>query len=656
MLQEGQQLRHYRLGGLLKSGGMGEVYLAVDTLLKRQVAIKVIQSDAIRYAETDTAREAVRLFLREAQAIAQLDQSNILPVYDSGREYINDTAVMYMVMPYRQRGSLKDWLRIYAGQELLPLAAVERIVSQTAFALQHAHDRQIIHQDVKPSNILVHGDAEHPSQLDLQLADFGVAKFMMKTSENSLIVRGTPNYMAPEQWEGHPVPATDQYALAVMAYELLTGHLPFEGNGYQNMWYQHCHIEPAQPSMINPALPKELDGVLLRALAKKPEHRYSSVSAFAHAFQRAILNSGNIYQTMAISMLEARTGTNRLLMLPNGKQVVLPIPPGAYHGQVMRLEGYGRPTTYTSPVGALVLTIAIVALEEGFSPTNVTVQQKLPASMPVSRNEVKQILPHVPLQKRQLRSGAILKVSVVMFLIAGIAGLYLSASRVNGTGERGATPTAVTETAISLEYPYPAYLPGKGISAFSDPLHADNKGYDWSPPGYPGCVFKGESLHVSIYGDDTHPVYFHVCIGKTPRFKDFAYEIKMTFINGDCGGVVFRSGDPQYDPRLYYFYICQDGQYSLVRYTKNVLSLTTNPRLRDGHSTYIIAGSNRVNTIAVVALEAKFDLYVNQQRVDEIQDSDPGYYRDGTIGVLAKALGLYSPTEVAFSDARVWTI
>src|SRR5215470_16008482 len=92
-------------------------------------------------------------------------------------------------------------------------------------------------------------------------------------------------------------------------YELLTGHLPFEGNGYQNMWYQHCHIEPAQPSMINPALPKELDGVLLRALAKKPEHRYSSVSAFAHAFQRAILNSGNIYQTMAISMLEARTGT-----------------------------------------------------------------------------------------------------------------------------------------------------------------------------------------------------------------------------------------------------------------------------------------------------------------------------------------------------------
>ena len=126
MLQEGQQLRHYRIAGLLKSGGMGEVYLAIDTLLHRQVAIKVIQSDAMRYTETETAREAVRLFLREAQAIAQLDQINILPVYDSGEEYVNDTSVMYMVMPYRQKGSLKDWLRTHTGRELLPLAAVAR--------------------------------------------------------------------------------------------------------------------------------------------------------------------------------------------------------------------------------------------------------------------------------------------------------------------------------------------------------------------------------------------------------------------------------------------------------------------------------------------------------------------------------------------------
>ncbi len=108
MLPEGQQLSHYQLVRLLKSGGMGEVYLAVDTLLHRQVAIKVIHTDFMHDAECGTAEEAMRLFLREAQAIAQLDQINILPLYDSGKEHINQALLMYMVMPYRYLGSLKD--------------------------------------------------------------------------------------------------------------------------------------------------------------------------------------------------------------------------------------------------------------------------------------------------------------------------------------------------------------------------------------------------------------------------------------------------------------------------------------------------------------------------------------------------------------------
>ncbi len=266
MLPEGQQLSHYQLVRLLKSGGMGEVYLAVDTLLHRQVAIKVIHTDFMHAAEYGAAEEAMRLFLREAQAIAQLDQINILPLYDSGKEHINQALLMYMVMPYRYLGSLKDWLQAHQEQEPLPLAAVERIVTQAAFALQHAHDRQIVHQDVKPSNFLIHGDADHLSRLNLQLADFGVAKFMMKTSESQAI-RGTPSYMAPEQWEGHPIPATDQYALAVMSFELLIGRPPFVGSGWHNLWHQHYNVMPSPPSTINPKLPKELDAVLLRAMA-----------------------------------------------------------------------------------------------------------------------------------------------------------------------------------------------------------------------------------------------------------------------------------------------------------------------------------------------------------------------------------------------------
>ena len=182
MLPEGQQLSHYRLVRLLKNGGMGEVYLAVDTLLHRQVAIKVIDTDTLRYAAPSAAQDATRLFLREAQAIAQLDHTNILPLYDSGEQSVNGIELMYMVMPYRQAGSLADWKRTHFGEQVLPLAAVERIVQQAALALQHAHDRQIIHQDVKPSNFLVQGNADYPNELHLQFADFGVAKVMMMTS------------------------------------------------------------------------------------------------------------------------------------------------------------------------------------------------------------------------------------------------------------------------------------------------------------------------------------------------------------------------------------------------------------------------------------------------------------------------------------------
>ena len=278
MLAEGQQLSHYRIVSLLKSGGMGEVYLAVDTHLNRQVAIKVINTDALRYAEVDAAKDAARLFLREARAIAQLDQTNILLLYDSGEQIIDGTSLMFMVMPYRHTGSLADWKRAHFGDHPLPIAAVERIVEQAALALQHAHDRHIIHQDVKPSNFLIQGNADYPSELHLQLADFGVAKAMLKSSE-SQVIRGTPTYMAPEQWEGSPVPATDQYALAVMAYELLTGRPTFIGNGYQQMWHQHVHVTPEPLSRINPSLPKELDAVFQRALQKKPERRYSSVLA-----------------------------------------------------------------------------------------------------------------------------------------------------------------------------------------------------------------------------------------------------------------------------------------------------------------------------------------------------------------------------------------
>lgn len=647
MLPEGQQLSHYRLVRLLKSGGMGEVYLAVDTLLHRQVAIKVIDTDTLRYAESDAAQDAARLFLREAQAIAQLDQANILPLYDSGEQSVNGTALMYMVMPYRQAGSLADWKRAQFGEHLLPLAAVERIVSQAALALQHAHDRQIIHQDVKPSNFLVHGEAEHPSRLHLQLADFGVAKFMMMTSQ-SQVIRGTPTYMAPEQWDGHPVPATDQYALAVMAYELLTGRPPFVGNGYQQMWNLHFHATPTPPSLINPTLPQELDAVLLRALEKKPVRRYSSVSAFAHAFQRAVLNSGNVHQTLTITALEARTGTNRLVPLPNGRQVMVPIPPGMNHGQVIRLEGFGRPTTYNTPVGALVVTILIapVVAEEAVSPTTTTFQRTIPAVMSLARNEVKPTLPRVPLQKRTVKGKALLVMALAFMLV------FLSAT----IGFYVVSNISVPLKIKALNPAYPSYilLPKNGTFALYDSLKDNNNNLGWIlPPGI--CAFKDSALHVQITRNSTTPEHFHNCMTSKPLLTNFAYEVKMRFITSnpdDCGGPSFRN-DVVTEMYLYYFYICRDGHYGLVRYIGDNAPIKF-LMLADSSFQPNTIISGQIYTLTVVAEGFDFYLYVNQYYINHVSDTTTGY-SVGSIGVLVRTLGT-GTTEVAFSDAKVWTL
>src|SRR5579859_7368612 len=287
MSLEGKQIGRYRFLQLLGSGGMGDVYLAADARIEQQVAIKVIRSETTFSAQTEAGREVARLFHREAKAIVKLDHPNILPLYDYGEEQINTMQLIYLVMPYRAEGSLADRLRRRSDSAPLTTDEVRHILSQAAAALQHAHDHQIIHQDVKPSNFLVRDRKETPARPDLLLADFGIARLITTTSSMSQSIRGTPTYMAPEQWQGSPQRSTDQYALAVMAYELLTGQPPFRG-GPGQLLYQHMNTPPVPPSALNPLLPADIDVVLLHGLAKEPQSRFASVTAFAYGFQQSI--------------------------------------------------------------------------------------------------------------------------------------------------------------------------------------------------------------------------------------------------------------------------------------------------------------------------------------------------------------------------------
>jgi eukaryotic-like serine/threonine-protein kinase len=185
MSLEGKQIGRYCVLQLLGSGGMGDVYLAEDARISQQVAVKVIHTVISWHPDEHSARKAVLLFQREAMAIVKLDHPNILPLYDYGEESIENVPTIYLVMPYRPEGSLADWLCRRGRANVLSPLDVASIVRQAADALQHTHNRQVIHQDVKPSNFLIRNRKGTPTRPDLLLTDFGIARLSSVTANMS---------------------------------------------------------------------------------------------------------------------------------------------------------------------------------------------------------------------------------------------------------------------------------------------------------------------------------------------------------------------------------------------------------------------------------------------------------------------------------------
>src|SRR5438876_1503090 len=293
MALEELQGGRYHLVRSLGSGGMGEVYLMQDVRINRQVELQVVLSEGACYPDSTAAKEAARLFQREAKAIATLEHPNMLPLYEFGEEIRDGMTVTYMVMPYCTEGSLASWLRQRNSVTPLSLQDVAHLVEEAADALQYGHDQNVMHLDVKASNFLLRNNKKNPNRPTLLLADFGIARSSVTVASSSRTIRGTPSSMAPEQWSSNPVPATDQYALAVMTYEMLVGRAPFVGSMEQVM-YQHFSIQPPPPGTFNPQLSTAIDSVILRALEKKPEDRFPSIADFANAFEQAVQASPNI--------------------------------------------------------------------------------------------------------------------------------------------------------------------------------------------------------------------------------------------------------------------------------------------------------------------------------------------------------------------------
>ncbi|MFF3339358.1 protein kinase [Streptomyces flavidovirens] len=281
MSQDGGQGRYaggsvaggrYQLRDLLGEGGMASVYLAYDSALDRQVAIKTLHTELGR---EQSFRERFR---REAQAVAKLSHTNIVSVFDTGEDELDGALMPYIVMEYVEGQPLGSVLQADIAQYgAMPTDKALKITSDVLAALETSHEMGLVHRDIKPGNVMM------SKRNVVKVMDFGIARAMQSgvtsMTQTGMVV-GTPQYLSPEQALGRGVDArSDLYSVGIMLFQLVTGRLPFDADSPLAIAYAHVQEEPVAPSSINRSVPPGVDALVARALKKNPNERFPSAAA-----------------------------------------------------------------------------------------------------------------------------------------------------------------------------------------------------------------------------------------------------------------------------------------------------------------------------------------------------------------------------------------
>ncbi|HEU0141485.1 MAG TPA: protein kinase [Bryobacteraceae bacterium] len=376
-----EQIGRYRVVGEVGRGAMGLVYRAEDPAIGRTVAIKTI-----RLSELSDPNERERLrerFAREAQSTGILSHPNIVTIFDVVQE--GDTT--HLVMEFVSGATLE---RLMSSEQIPNRGVLIDILAQTAGALDYAHRKGIVHRDIKPANIAVTEEGL------VKITDFGVAKIVSQQMTHAGVLMGTPNYMSPEQVQGLPVDGrSDQYSLAVIAFELLTGEKPFNADYLPTLLFRIMTDAPPVPSHLNQTLGAPIDAALIKALAKQPEDRYATCCDFVTALKQACYSVPEWEPVPRGSSLAIPT-----LVVPGGEvsgprykpDVASEPPPAAETARRDRLARYreaeparetrGRRTAWKSLAAVVSAVLLVAALFWG-------VRRFSPFAPPVSAPEEK---------------------------------------------------------------------------------------------------------------------------------------------------------------------------------------------------------------------------------------------------------------------------
>ncbi|WP_228993741.1 protein kinase [Streptomyces sp. DH8] len=294
MSQDGAQGRYaggavaggrYQLRDLLGEGGMASVYLAYDSALDRQVAIKTLHTELGR---EQSFRERFR---REAQAVAKLQHTNIVSVFDTGEDELGGALMPYIVMEYVEGQPLGSVLAAdIRDHGAMPADKALKVTADVLAALETSHEMGLVHRDIKPGNVMM------TKRGVVKVMDFGIARAMQSgvtsMTQTGMVV-GTPQYLSPEQALGRGVDArSDLYSVGIMLFQLLTGRIPFDADSPLAIAYAHVQEEPVAPSSINRAVTPAMDALVARALKKNPNERFPSAAAMRDEIDRVLNASG----------------------------------------------------------------------------------------------------------------------------------------------------------------------------------------------------------------------------------------------------------------------------------------------------------------------------------------------------------------------------
>lgn len=343
-IYKGRKLGNYIIDDRLGKGGFANVYLASHIHFGEKVAIKVLNERGFQEDEREE-------FLEEAKKLRGLNHPNIIKIWDFGVEIDPqhpESSMPYLVMDYAPMGTLRSFC---PRNTRMPLAVVVQYVRQIASALQCAHDHHplIVHRDVKPENVLL------MSREHVVLSDFGIAVSGMSTQnlqyqkdqlaerqarKEQILFRGTPAYVAPEYWLGHTQRASDQYALAVMAYEWLCGYQPFSGTP-EEISQHHALTQPPSFWQKFSDIPQEVELVVMRALEKRPEDRYKTVMDFSVALEKAAAQA--LQPSMVYRSVQGPAGQPPGATAPTVYPGVNSLPPTQPAGPVPQQSQQGQP-------------------------------------------------------------------------------------------------------------------------------------------------------------------------------------------------------------------------------------------------------------------------------------------------------------------------